>query len=683
MGALSDTQSMWHAGEKTIQRGAGVAEKMEVVGRRNVRDAMLEQHRAFFAQLPFVVVGSVDAGGAPWATILTGKPGFVVASTPTTLDIAAPPAVGDPAGVGLREGEAVGLLGIELDTRRRNRANGTLRAAAPGRMRVDVAQSFGNCPQYIQLRDPVPVDQRDPPAAAEELDGLDDAARAAIAAADTFFVASYAEFDGRRQVDVSHRGGKSGFVRVGADGTLTIPDFAGNLFFMTLGNVLLSGKAGLAFPDWETGDLLQVTGEAAMIEASPEVAAFAGAERLWTLHPRRVVRRRRALPVRWAMREDGWSPNTLMTGDWREAAGRIEAAARAERWRPFTVASIVDESRSIRSFQLMPADGVGLVPALAGQHLTLRLGLPGAPTPDVRSYTISNAPARSAYRISVKRDGVVSRHLHDHVGIGDTIEVRAPAGAFTIDARAARPAVLLAGGIGITPLLAMLHHLVGEGLRTRTFRPTTLFYAAHRKSDRAFDGEIARLVEQGKNSVRVIRVLGQADGASEGNDFEAVGRIDMPLIARHLAFGDYDFYLCGPQSFTQGLYDGLHRLNVADERIHTESFGPSALVRSGSAGVAPPALAPAATGLVRVAFSETAKEAQWTPASGSLLEFAEAEGLEPAYGCRSGACGSCKTRLITGAVSYFTAPTAARADDEVLICCAVPAEGADEVRLAI
>jgi uncharacterized protein len=324
-------RSAWHPGERAIQAEVGVADRMEELGRRVVRDAMPDQHRAFFAQIPFIVAGSVDDRGDAWATLMAGEPGFIASPTATTLEIAARTDPSDPAGAGLREGEGIGLLGIELHTRRRNRANGLIRAAAGDVLQVSVDQSFGNCPKYIQLRDYALVrDPRAPFAGAVSAGtGLDAAARTMIEAADTFFVASYAERDGRREVDVSHRGGKAGFVRVSPDGTLTIPDFSGNLFFATLGNILLNGRAGLVFADFETGDLLQLTGEAEIVLSDPEIAAFAGAERLWTFRPHRVVLRRGALPLRWTFRADGWSPNALRTGDWREAAERLRAAGPA------------------------------------------------------------------------------------------------------------------------------------------------------------------------------------------------------------------------------------------------------------------------------------------------------------------------------------------------------------------
>jgi ferredoxin-NADP reductase/predicted pyridoxine 5'-phosphate oxidase superfamily flavin-nucleotide-binding protein len=675
MSEILKTLPVWHEGETLLQQKVGVAERMASVGQRVIRDFMPDQHRDFYAQLPFIVVGSVDSRGDAWATFLEGRPGFMSSPSSTVLNIAAKRHASDPASAGMSDGQPIGLLGMEMHTRRRNRMNGIV-SSSPKGFGVDVDQSFGNCPRYIQLRDFEFV--RDPGEAfsgtVEDLPALDDAARSMITAADAFFVSSYADRDDRRQVDVSHRGGKAGFVRVADDGTLTIPDFDGNLFFSTLGNILLNGKAGLLFVDYANGDMLQMTGDAEIILDSPEIAAFQGAERLWTFKARRIVRRRNALALRWSFREDGWSANALMTGDWAQAADRLRAAELAHQWRGLTVTKIVEESASIRSFHLQPRDGAGLLPHIAGQHLPIRLTVPGVEKPVIRTYTLSAAPSDGVYRISVKRDGLVSQHLHDTIRIGDTIEARAPAGAFTLDAGATRPAVLLAGGVGITPMLAMLRHVVYEGLRKQRIRPIILFHAARSKQERPFDREIAELVNAGQGAVRLIRVLSDVDGAQEGADYDAKGRIDMALLSRHLPLNDYDFYVCGPPQFTQSLYDGLRGYNIADGRIHAEAFGPSSLKRTLDAGVAAPARRPPSTKPVSVAFMGSMKEARWTPDSGTLLELAEARGLNPEFSCREGSCGTCRTKLAKGAVTYIKEPTAAIAEGEVLLCSAVPAE---------
>ncbi|MEZ2222763.1 pyridoxamine 5'-phosphate oxidase family protein [Rhizobium sp. RCC_161_2] len=320
----AENDSPWHAGEIALQKTVGVAERMSEVGQRVLRDHLIDQHRDFYPQLPFIVLGSVDAQGDAWATLRAARPGFLHSPDIHTLsvDLARDPT--DPADLGMGDGDAIGMLGIELHTRRRNRLNGAIRRHGDHGFDVTVGQAYGNCPKYIQLRDFTfirdPSEQTDLPAV--HLSELDARAKQIIADADTFFVASYVDREnGHRQVDVSHRGGRAGFVRIGGDGVLIIPDFAGNLFFNTLGNITLNPKAGLVFADFDSGELLQLTGEAEVILDSPEIAVFKGAERLWRFMPGKIVRRPDALPLRWKFREDGWSPSSLTTGSWDATRG--------------------------------------------------------------------------------------------------------------------------------------------------------------------------------------------------------------------------------------------------------------------------------------------------------------------------------------------------------------------------
>jgi predicted pyridoxine 5'-phosphate oxidase superfamily flavin-nucleotide-binding protein len=284
-----------------MQREAGVVEKMAAIGRRSVRHHLIEQHRLFYPQLPFAVLGSVDGNGDIWATIRSGHPGFLSSPDDHHLNVSLQPDPDDPAEAGMADGAGIGLLGIELHTRRRNRLNGIVHRMCNG-FSIEAVQSYGNCAQYIQLRqfsfarDPgrgAPV----PPVARDHLSSED---MDLIRKADTFFVASaVADGLGRYQVDVSHRGGKPGFVRLDPDDTLTIPDFPGNRFFNTLGNFILNPKAGLAFVDFETGNLLQMTGDVEIDTKSENISTFEGAQRLWRFHPRQVVSRPEALPIRW------------------------------------------------------------------------------------------------------------------------------------------------------------------------------------------------------------------------------------------------------------------------------------------------------------------------------------------------------------------------------------------------
>ncbi len=258
---------------------------------------MPDQHREFFAMLPFVVIAGLDEQDWPIPTVLNGAPGFIATPDARTLSIAARPADDDPAAAGLLAGAAVGMLGIDPATRRRNRVNGNIVANGSCGFIISVVQSFGNCAQYIQSRDLRSAPAM--PAPAETLDHLDGAAVTAITQADTFFVASASGPRDRPGpgVDVSHRGGRPGFVRVNGN-ILTIPDFAGNRFYNTLGNLLLYPRVGLLFADFAAGDVLQVSGETEIIWDIPEEKRPAGAELLWRVHVGGVWRRRNALPLR-------------------------------------------------------------------------------------------------------------------------------------------------------------------------------------------------------------------------------------------------------------------------------------------------------------------------------------------------------------------------------------------------
>ena len=299
-------------------------DRIAAAGGRVLRDYLTEQHRSLFAQLPFIVVGSVDAAGRPWASLLAAAPGFVQSPDERTLVVRARPPAADPLSSSLAVGASLGLLGIELPTRRRNRANGTVVAVDAGGFRMHVEQSFGNCPKYIQRRTPRSV-SAGAPAKAWTFDagGLDPWSRRLIGAADTLFVTSYVDppqGGEKRAVDVSHRGGKPGFVRVDDDGTLTIPDFVGNFLFNTLGNLLLNPRAGVVIADFASGDMLFLSGTTEIVWDGPEVASFAGAQRLWRLRPVAGFGLRAALPLRAELEEV--SPNLAGTGDWNSSVSQ-------------------------------------------------------------------------------------------------------------------------------------------------------------------------------------------------------------------------------------------------------------------------------------------------------------------------------------------------------------------------
>ncbi|OIQ44525.1 MAG: pyridoxamine 5'-phosphate oxidase [Roseobacter sp. MedPE-SW] len=689
----SHASSPFHAGEQKLQSENGSREMMEQFGRKVIRPYMPEQHRAFFAQLPFLVVGAVDAEGWPWASLFPGAPGFAQSPDNRHIDIALNASTADPVRSALHPEAPLGLLGIEMHSRRRNRMNGRVSRVGEDEIQLRVDQSFGNCPQYIQHRDITflrDATDSSPAQASLPFTQLDAEARRRIKEADVFFVASAVEAQDDPSiegVDVSHRGGRPGFVQIDGN-SLIVPDFPGNNHFNTFGNFLLNPKAGLVFPDFETGTLLMLTGTTELLsKEAPEISGFHGADRGWRFTLHHGLWLRDALPFRAKL--GAFSPHSLMADTWADRAARAEQEQSRNAWRQFRVARVQQESSVIRSFYLEPADTAPLLPFEAGQFLTLRARSKDQPTAKVlsRNYTVSSAPGERYYRISVKREerGDMSRLLHDHITPGDILEVKAPQGSFYIDPAERRPAVLIAGGVGITPVISMANHVLREGRRTRHLRPLTILHASRDSAQRAFADEFRALQQATEGQIRYLSLIGSAtESETPGVDYNGTGHITDETLRQVLSLDDYDFFLCGPPPFMQAQYDNLRRLGVADARIFAESFGPAALTRTlDTAAPSQPADQPAKDEAETAEISFTSLEATstWRPKDGTLLEHAEAQGLTPNFSCRSGSCGSCATRLTQGAVSYRSPPAAEVLPGEVLLCCARPAQSSAPLEL--
>lgn len=262
-------EGVFHGGELQAQARAGVAQRLAEIGPRLIRDYLPEQHRELLEHLPTLYLGVLDESGRPWASAVIGEPGFLRCPNERTISVGALPGPNDPTRALLAPGRAVGLLAFEHATRRRNRANGTITARDGGGFTVGVEQTFGNCPQYIWARTPGP--SLEPVAAGRHLGGeLDEPALELLRRADTMFVASAASAaptEPRLGVDVSHRGGRPGFVKSHRDAAaweLTWPDYRGNFFFNTLGNLLRYPHLGLLVPDFQHGGALSLTGTASV-----------------------------------------------------------------------------------------------------------------------------------------------------------------------------------------------------------------------------------------------------------------------------------------------------------------------------------------------------------------------------------------------------------------------------------
>ncbi len=269
----------WHRGEAAAQRLAAAIATPPVI-----RPFMSEQLRQFFPQLSLLFLAAVDGEGFPSATFLRGAPGFITCPEATRMEIDATLFEADPLAIVLRRDAEVGLLGVDFRTRRRNRVNGRTASLEAGRFSIVVAEAFGNCPKYIRQRETVDALTSNTPRFWEPLNGLDAAAKDAIANAETFFIASSADCDWGG-VDISHRGGPPGLLEVADDGTIMVPDFKGNGYFNTLGNLLVQPRAGLLFPNFETGEALQFAGVAEILWDGAKIPSRSGADRMWSFKP--------------------------------------------------------------------------------------------------------------------------------------------------------------------------------------------------------------------------------------------------------------------------------------------------------------------------------------------------------------------------------------------------------------
>ncbi|MBX9605723.1 MAG: pyridoxamine 5'-phosphate oxidase family protein [Gammaproteobacteria bacterium] len=532
------TPSPFHSGETEVQTRMGVREAIEPFARRVVRDYLPEQHRAFYAQLPFLVVAGRDGAARPWATVLAAPSGVADSPDPHSLDLHALPLPGDALEESFAPGADLGILGIEFHTRRRNRVNGRIvnRDSRGARLRVD--QSFGNCPQFIHARD-WETQATGTASPARRSEKLDPRQQAWIGGADTFFVATGYRASGEQAaygMDASHRGGAAGFVQVLDATTLAWPDYAGNNHYNTLGNLVMDARIGLLFVDFATGSLLQLNGTA-RIDWTPDEARWPGAQRVVMVSIEAVVELPAALPLRWRAP----APLTL------------------------EVVAVEDESRDVKSFWFQRADGAPLPPFIAGQHVSVTVPVDGRP--EVRSYSLSSSPQDSRWRISVKRhaEGRVSRVLHDHLAAGGQLRAAPPAGDFCLEAGDA-PLLLIGAGVGVTPLVSMLAAAVAEG------RAVSFILAARNRDEAPLAAEIAALAAG--SQARLTRVFSQprTNARASGHD-EHTGRLNAALLATLIPSRECAVYLCGPTAFVTDVSAWLVAAGVAPENIHSESFG--------------------------------------------------------------------------------------------------------------
>jgi ferredoxin-NADP reductase len=346
-------------------------------------------------------------------------------------------------------------------------------------------------------------------------------------------------------------------------------------------------------------------------------------------------------------------------------------------YRKFSVAKKARECEDVCAFYLKPHDGKPLPPFKPGQYLTFQLDIPGRDKPLVRCYSISDGPHRTDYyRVTIKKEkappdklhlppGAASSFFCDAVKEGDILNVKAPTGHFFLDMTKNNPIVLIAGGVGVTPMLSMANAIAASGSK----REAWFFFGVRNTQEHIHKAELEKLTAEHENIH--LHVCYSRPGSSEvkGRDYQHEGRVSIELLKELLPSNNFEYYLCGNGAFMKSISDGLENWGVPEKDVYFEAFGPATVKKK----ITPPT--PIETDLLsklKVTFSRSGKTVHWAPAAGNLLEFARSQGVRIDSGCCAGSCGSCLVAIKSGSVHYLKPPDAEPEQGACLTCICRP-----------
>lgn len=600
------THKVYHEGEIAVQSHNGV-ERTAQMAAAAIQDRIPHGAMSFITQQSMAVIGSLDSQGNVWASLVFGRPGFLQAIDEQTLRLnrsSCHTAIGDPFWSNLDVNSQLGILLIELSTRRRLRINGKAQADNLHELHIQVEQAYANCPKYIQRRHLKLGAIEETAAPSTEIQTgktLDSSQQAWISKADTFFVASAHPDHG---MDASHRGGHPGFVKLLSPQRLRIPDFVGNNMFNTLGNFTSYSHAGLVFIDFDQGKILQLSGRPEILTRQPdEQNETGGTDRYWEFEIERW--RESDLPIHIRAGFVDYSPYLPKARNAPSAERNHGVMLKVERtWMA---------SPRVKCIELTSVDGMDLPPFTAGAHLKINI-LNKWGTKELRHYSLLSDPAcREHYRIGVLaephgRGG--SLFLHEKAQPGDTLEAVPPENKFAL-APEATHSILIAGGIGITPLMSMLYSLKSSN------RPYELHYSAKSNSDLAFRREIEH--------VAGARAHFYTSRDNSGPSLDLGTLVSTPTPGTHI-------YVCGPYRLIQAVRDRAKILGWPPEQIHFESFG-----TANTASNQP----------ITVTLAKSGRTVD-VPASRSILDVLLDEGITIPHDCKRGECSLCVTRVLKG-----------------------------------
>jgi len=375
----------------------------------------------------------------------------------------------------------------------------------------------------------------------------------------------------------------------------------------------------------------------------------------------------------------------LMFEQWNEKAsaliktqiGKKESGENSwEGFRKFEIGKKVKENEGIISFYLVPHDKTKLPDFKSGQYLTFKLNIPGQNKPIIRCYSLSDRYHENYFRISIKKVppprntpdvpwGLSSSFFHEHLNVGDIVDVKAPSGKFFLDTQSHMGVVLIAGGVGLTPMISMLNTLI----KASSSREIWFFYGARNSKEIAMGAHL-RAVAEAHDNVKLHVCLSNPDESDKkGVDFQHNTRVSVELFKQLLPSSNYQYYLCGPPPLMQGVTNDLKSWGVPDSDVFAEAFGPASIKPKKS-------VQGKAKNIVKqefeINFSKSNKKLRWKSGDGPLLEFAENNGLTLDFGCRAGNCGTCVVAIREGEVEYPDDHDAEPESGSCLACISQP-----------
>ncbi|MEH6346887.1 MAG: pyridoxamine 5'-phosphate oxidase family protein [Bermanella sp.] len=619
----------FHQGELDVQAMANES----AIALRNgqvVSSNILPGAIPFIAQQNMVVISSMDEAGLPWSSVLFGTPGFIHATDSSSLLLDASKMLineNDPLWKNISNNPQVGVLAIELSTRRRFRVNGRIQKVkgeplADSQFEITVQQAYPNCPKFIQRRNLKIEQQAYSEVLPEPITGnqLTPAHIDIIKNSDSFFVSSASLIKDKNEhnVDASHRGGFPGFIKVLDNNRLLIPDYQGNSMFNTLGNIHVYPRAGIIIVDYENSRVLQLSGDAKILwDQEDDTNHSSGTKRFWELSVEKWQITKIPKGVEWNFQD--YSPHNPreVKAKESESDSEIKSAIGANGNMALRISKVMKKSTRINQYQLRVQDGQYLPSFEAGAHLPIEVTL-GNGEKVLRHYSIlSSSQEKRFYEIAIQseeqgRGG--SKALHQQLALNSVINVLPPKSEFSLTTNN-KHVVLITGGIGITPILSMLRELVDNNASFE------IHYTAKNEAGLVFKKEVETLAGTSAHFY-----------TSQG---EQVKRLDLPKLIKGTDASSH-VYMCGPLRMISQVRELAGERGLPDSHVHFESFGVASQPNDKA---------------IKISLMKSNTVITVDP-SQTILDALIEKNISVPFDCKRGECGMCATTVLAGEAEH-------------------------------